>query len=389
MVNYTDARINSASFKGKALILDFWGTWCAPCVKAFPKLDSLQKKYSGKLYILPVTQEDKKYVASFMKKMEKNNKTHLTSVVNDQRLYKLFPHNTVPHYVWINSEGIVKAITQKEDLTAANIEKLIGNRSMDLEVKSFIERDTMAYNRFQAPLTDPNVMRYNIFMKYIPGIVGGSGGYDNSISVQNGGILTLFSVAYGNGTTKFFGGFDNKKLITDDSAYITDHSGPGNWSSLYRGNWIMEHGYNYALKVPDEEAPKKYDIMRAQLKEYFPFLSATIDHQKRTCLVLKRVGDNKKFESENNGVFKLVRNAYTFSCNKMPMNSFLFVLRIYYQNFPEIINETGYTGAVDFNFEGEVGKIDVLNEGLKKYGLLLSKEERDTEILVLTDLRKK
>lgn len=28
------------------VLLDFWATWCRPCVKAFPELDRLHKKYS-------------------------------------------------------------------------------------------------------------------------------------------------------------------------------------------------------------------------------------------------------------------------------------------------------------------------------------------------------
>ena len=47
--NYKDASGKAATtaklsdFKGKLLILDFWATWCAPCVAAIPKLENLQK----------------------------------------------------------------------------------------------------------------------------------------------------------------------------------------------------------------------------------------------------------------------------------------------------------------------------------------------------------
>jgi peroxiredoxin/YHS domain-containing protein len=37
-----------ADFKGKVALVDFWGTWCGPCVKTVPELQKLHTKYSGK-----------------------------------------------------------------------------------------------------------------------------------------------------------------------------------------------------------------------------------------------------------------------------------------------------------------------------------------------------
>jgi peroxiredoxin/YHS domain-containing protein len=37
-----------ADYKGKVVLLDFWGTWCGPCVKTVPELQKLHTKYSGK-----------------------------------------------------------------------------------------------------------------------------------------------------------------------------------------------------------------------------------------------------------------------------------------------------------------------------------------------------
>src|SRR5271165_4791756 len=36
-------KITPASFGGRVLVLNFWGTWCAPCVEEVPSLDQFQR----------------------------------------------------------------------------------------------------------------------------------------------------------------------------------------------------------------------------------------------------------------------------------------------------------------------------------------------------------
>ncbi|MEM6336021.1 MAG: TlpA disulfide reductase family protein [Bacteroidota bacterium] len=39
-------RISSEEFEGKILVLDFWATWCGPCLVAFPKLENVYARYA-------------------------------------------------------------------------------------------------------------------------------------------------------------------------------------------------------------------------------------------------------------------------------------------------------------------------------------------------------
>lgn len=37
-----------SQWKGKSLVVNFWATWCAPCVAEMPELDKVQQQYAGR-----------------------------------------------------------------------------------------------------------------------------------------------------------------------------------------------------------------------------------------------------------------------------------------------------------------------------------------------------
>src|SRR5215472_811891 len=68
-------RVQLSSFKGKAVVVDFWATWCEPCKIEMPWLVDLQKKYGPQgLQVLGVAMDDAddQAIQEFARKMGVN-----------------------------------------------------------------------------------------------------------------------------------------------------------------------------------------------------------------------------------------------------------------------------------------------------------------------------
>jgi thiol-disulfide isomerase/thioredoxin len=46
------SELTGASLAGKAVLLDFWGTWCAPCIHAFPELRRIHADFGDRLTVV-------------------------------------------------------------------------------------------------------------------------------------------------------------------------------------------------------------------------------------------------------------------------------------------------------------------------------------------------
>lgn len=78
------------SLSGKLRLINFWATWCGPCVAEFPDLIIIDRMYRGRAFEFITVSVDKQArktdALNFLKKQEASNKNY---IFNDDDVYKL------------------------------------------------------------------------------------------------------------------------------------------------------------------------------------------------------------------------------------------------------------------------------------------------------------
>jgi len=73
---YRGENLYVRSFKGDVLLVNFWATWCAPCLKELPSLDTLQGHFrSEKFRVIAIAADPRgpKIAAEFLERLEIKN----------------------------------------------------------------------------------------------------------------------------------------------------------------------------------------------------------------------------------------------------------------------------------------------------------------------------
>ena len=101
--------ITLSELQGKPVIINFWATWCGPCVKEMPAFERLKDDFGDKIGIIAVNcGDDAGTVKDFV---EENGYTFPVVLDEEYSISMLYPTNSIPYTVVLDAEGKVTHIS--------------------------------------------------------------------------------------------------------------------------------------------------------------------------------------------------------------------------------------------------------------------------------------
>lgn len=393
VINHPEGKetLTLSEYKDKLIILDFWATWCAPCIAMLPKQDSLQQVFKDKIQIIPVTYQTEAEVSTFMEKFNRRMKykNALPKVVGDEAgLHKAFPHTYLPHYVWIDGSGTVKAITGHEEINAVTITAFLKSEQVSLTLKEDPLR--IPFDSSKPFLIDGNgsngqtLLYHSILTRYTEGLNGGLS--VNVDSLGNGSLLFTNSTLF----------WLYKMSYGGDSLWIQENRAEINLKDPQRFNydpsygtirsWNRKYAFCYQLLRQETTRAQLFKTMTEELDRLFPDIEASLQPREKLCLVLSRIpGAEVPYSKIEKQKAQIEPDGYTLE--NAPLRTFVLDMNMMVlQKSPlPFIDETGITGNLDMRLYAILTDFDTLAKELERYGFRLTQENRKINVLVIND----
>ncbi len=103
--------------RGKVVVVEFWATWCGPCVAAIPHLNELVEKFENQpAQFISVSDEDEAVVKKFLAARPIKGWLALDT---DRSTFKGYGVEGIPTTVLVDKSGLIIGVTDPDQITAA------------------------------------------------------------------------------------------------------------------------------------------------------------------------------------------------------------------------------------------------------------------------------
>lgn len=387
--------LDLSEYRGKLLILDFWATWCAGCVVAFPKNDQLLDDFEGRLAIVAVTYEPNEKVLPFLGKLREKRgwKLGMDFSSDHGTLATMFPHQTLPHYVWIGPDGRVAAVTQTSALIPGNIQKVLSGEALTVSKKVdnllplhredlFLAGNGQLGTKpilYQSALT-AHVERLSGEVVLAPPPIEGA----SRILLVNRSISELAVFAFGEGDNRKYYG-DNRLVVEVEDP---DRVKPGQAvrGDAYR-EWLRHNSYSYELLYPGQDGLRGFRYMQEDLRRYFPEYSFEIEVRGKDVWQIVHSDGPQKYAAEPGQELRFEFGFDGGTIQNIMLNGLVGYLNMYFLHdspFP-VVDCTGIESPVTLTLDADMRDPLSIAAALRPYGLDMVRGRMPLEVLVIRD----
>jgi uncharacterized protein (TIGR03435 family) len=115
--------------QNKVVVIEFWATWCAPCIEGIPRLNELADAMGERAQFIAVTSEgDRATVEKFLERKPIHAHVGLDT---DESLSRDFNVQVIPHTVIIRPDGRIAAWGHIDDVTHEMLEKVAAGEEIE------------------------------------------------------------------------------------------------------------------------------------------------------------------------------------------------------------------------------------------------------------------
>lgn len=130
------ASVDWASLKGKVVVLEFWATWCSPCVASLPYFNQLVESLDpSRFAFLSIDDEEQKDVERFLTKKKMDG---WVGVDTSGSILAWYGIKARPTTVIVDAAGKIAGVTEIDTVRAADLEAVAAGKSVAFQPASEI-----------------------------------------------------------------------------------------------------------------------------------------------------------------------------------------------------------------------------------------------------------